>query len=80
MLKKAVVVGKGTAGSLAYLKLLKLRHTTNSSFDIDWYYDSNTKAMAVGEGTTPNFPLTLSGIRGLGYRHAQAGRPAKARY
>lgn len=65
MLKKATIVGRGTAGTLAYLKMLKLRSSTDGPLEIEWYYDSSTKAMAVGEGTTPTFPNLLSGVAGL---------------
>lgn len=65
MVKKATIIGRGTAGTLAYLKMLKLRSQSNAPLEIDWYYDSATKAMAVGEGTTPTIPKLLSGISGL---------------
>lgn len=65
MLKKATIIGRGTAGTLAYLKLLELRPITDGPLEIEWYYDSNTKAMAVGEGTTPKFSHTLAGVPGL---------------
>lgn len=65
MLKKATIIGRGTAGTLAYLKLLELRPITDGALEIEWYYDSNTKAMAVGEGTTPKFSHTLAGVPGL---------------
>ena len=65
MLKKATVIGRGTAGALSYLKLLELRHITGGSLEIEWYYDSSTKAMAVAEGTTPKFSHTLAGVPGL---------------
>ena len=67
-MKKISILGKGTAGSLAYVKALALRNSTESQFghlEIEWYYDSSTKAMAVGEGTTPAFPKTLATIDGL---------------
>jgi len=63
--KKVTVIGRGTAGTLAYLKMLKMRFDTVGPLEIDWYYDSATRAMAVGEGTTPNFPHTLRGVYGL---------------
>jgi len=63
--KKVTIVGKGTAGCLAYLKMLKLRSNSQSRLNIEWCYDSATKAMAVGEGTTPTFPQTLGGVYGL---------------
>jgi tryptophan halogenase len=65
MLKKATVIGRGTAGTMAYLKMLQLRFVTDGVLEINWYYDSSTKAMAVGEGTTPRFPNTLMGVQGL---------------
>jgi len=65
MLKKASVIGRGTAGCLGYLKLLKLRFESQEKLEIEWYYDSATKAMAVGEGTTPRFPQILGGVHGL---------------
>ena len=65
MLKKATVIGRGTAGTLAYLKLLNLRSNTDGPLEIEWYYDSATKAMAVGEGTTPTFPKSLYSVAGL---------------
>ena len=65
MTKKVTIIGRGTAGALAYLKMLHLRSITDGLLEIDWYYDSATKAMAVGEGTTPRFPQTLGGVYGL---------------
>ena len=65
MLKKVAILGRGTAGTLAYLKMLRLRSNTEGPLDIEWYYDSSTKAMAVGEGTTPTFSNTLMGVQGL---------------
>ena len=64
-MKKVAIIGRGTAGTLAYLKMLELRNIDRSSLSIDWYYDSATKAMAVGEGTTPNFPTSLARVSGL---------------
>ncbi len=64
-MNKISILGRGTAGSLAYLKMLKLRSALQENFQIDWYYDSNTKAMAVGEGTTPTFPKSLISVDGL---------------
>tara|TARA_R110000744_G_scaffold45216_1_gene100441 strand:- start:125 stop:1273 length:1149 start_codon:yes stop_codon:yes gene_type:complete len=65
MTKKATVIGRGTAGTLAYLKLLQLRSNTVGPLEIEWYYDSSTKAMAVGEGTTPTFTKSLCSVSGL---------------
>ena len=62
---KYSVVGKGTAGCMAFLKLLQLRSRSSDPVEIEWYYDSNTKAMAVGEGTTPTFPQLIAGVEGL---------------
>jgi len=64
-MNKISILGRGTAGALAYLKMLKLRSALQENFQIDWYYDSNTKAMAVGEGTTPTFPKSLISVDGL---------------
>ncbi len=64
-MKKVAIIGRGTAGTLAYLKMLELRNIDRSSLSIDWYYDSATNAMAVGEGTTPNFPTSLASVSGL---------------
>tara|TARA_R110001606_G_scaffold81752_2_gene188095 strand:- start:41 stop:1189 length:1149 start_codon:yes stop_codon:yes gene_type:complete len=65
MLKKVSILGRGTAGTLAYLRMLQLRSNTEGPLDIEWYYDSSTKAMAVGEGTTPTFPKSLMHVKGL---------------
>ena len=67
-MKKISIIGKGTAGCLAFLHAINLRNSTEVShgpLEIEWYYDSYTKAMAVGEGTTPVFPKTLIDIQGL---------------
>ena len=45
--------------------MLRLRADTDGPLGIEWYYDSSTKAMAVGEGTTPRFPQGLINISGL---------------
>ena len=61
-MKKATIIGRGTAGTLAYLKMLELRAATeacNGPMEIEWCYDPSVKAMSVGEGTTPTFPKTL---------------------
>jgi len=63
--KKAAVIGRGTAGTLAYLKLLQLRASTDEPLEIEWFYDSRSKPMSVGEGTTPKFPKTLLDVPGL---------------
>lgn len=62
MISKVSILGKGTAGVISYLKMLSLRNTTGLPLQIDWYYDSSTKSMSVGEGTTPTFPQLLSSI------------------
>ena len=56
MAKKIAIIGKGTAGCLAYLKALKLQSVyTDHEVKIDWYYDSGSAPVSVGEGTTPHF-------------------------
>lgn len=54
---KIAIVGRGTAGCLSYLNILKNYHE-----EFDWYYDSSVKTSSVGEGTTPNFTEALSFI------------------
>lgn len=53
--KKVSIVGRGTAGCLAYLSLLKIPQKP----EIDWYYDENINTSSVGEGTTPVYTELL---------------------
>ena len=55
MNKRLAIIGKGTAGCLALIHFLRW-----SDFEITWYYDPNTKAQAVGEGSQINLPKMLS--------------------
>jgi len=55
MTKKFAIIGRGTAGAFALTHYY--RHT---DFEIDWYFDSNVKPQAVGEGTTLIFPHAIS--------------------
>lgn len=51
---KLAVIGKGTAGSLAY------NHFANyTDWEIECYYDTLVKEQSVGEGTTITLPRTL---------------------
>lgn len=59
-MKKVAVIGRGTAGCLSVgsLMLDKSAFAPDVDFfnyEVDWYYDSNTKAQPVGEGTTLAF-------------------------
>jgi tryptophan 7-halogenase len=58
--KKIAIIGKGTAGCLSYLKALQIKNTQKHlGVEIDWYYDSATTPLSVGEGTTPHFARHL---------------------
>lgn len=63
--KKISIVGRGTAGCIAYLNLLK----QPQDIEIDWYYDSEIPTSSVGEGTTPLFPNLLAELG-----HAEASK------
>jgi hypothetical protein len=60
--KKIAVIGKGTGGCLTTSILLR-----NPNIDIDWYFDPNTPAQSVGEGTFPFFPGHLQEDWGMSY-------------
>lgn len=61
MTKNISVIGKGTAGCLTALKF------HNLGYKIDWYYDSNTPALSVGEGTDLILPEFLYEELGITY-------------
>jgi len=66
MAKNIAIIGKGTAGCLAYLKALKIKENSpNNAVNIEWYYDSGTKPVSVGEGTTPHFVSHLKNFEVL---------------
>jgi tryptophan 7-halogenase len=54
-MKKVSVVGRGTAGVVSMLTLLKPKewpkNADNFQCEIDWYFDPNIKTQPVGEGT-----------------------------
>lgn len=56
MIQTAAIVGRGTAGCIAYLNLLSMPFP----IDIHWYYDDKINTSSVGEGTTPMFTFLLS--------------------
>ena len=63
MRKKVAIIGKGTAGSLAY------NHFANfGNFDVDCYFDSNIKEQSVGEGAPLNLGKTLYQSLGLEFK------------
>jgi len=53
-MKKIAIIGRGTAGSIATAHLLRW-----TDCDVEWYFDSNIKPQAVGEGTTLGVPQIL---------------------
>jgi hypothetical protein len=55
--KKIAVLGSGTAGCLS---VSHYKRYTN--YEIEWIYDTNTKAVPVGEGSLFNFPTILSKV------------------
>ena len=56
------VIGKGTAGAMAY------NHFANyTNYEIDCYFDSTKKEQSVGEGTTISLPRTLHHTIGFEY-------------
>jgi hypothetical protein len=61
MSRKLSIIGRGTAGCLSAL------HFSNRGYDVDWYYDPNTPALSVGEGTDLILPRYL-GIE-MGMNH-----------
>lgn len=54
MKPKITIVGRGTVGCLAVIHFLRW-----TDWDIDWMYDPNIEAAAVGEGTNLILPKTL---------------------
>ena len=52
--KKLAVIGRGTVGCFTVADFLYW-----TDWDIDWYYDPNTPASGVGEGTTAMLPSRL---------------------
>lgn len=65
--KKIAVLGRGTAGVLTMAQLLGSNFNEEKS-DIEWYFDSNTKPQAVGEGSTLAVPRTL--FKNIGFTHS----------
>ena len=60
MSKKIAIIGRGTAGCLSYLRSLTIKNNhPDLNLKIEWYYDSNSSPVSVGEGTTPNFSREL---------------------
>jgi len=62
--RKLAVIGRGTAGALAMSEVIA-RFPEHTEFE--WYYDSNVKPQAVGEGTTLIVPNVL--LKNLDFRH-----------
>jgi tryptophan 7-halogenase len=59
--KSVSIIGKGTAGCLAYLNVSQIQKLNKDlSLKIDWYYNSKEDPQSVGEGTTPVFTSTLA--------------------
>jgi len=52
--KKLAVIGRGTVGCISVAEFLHL-----TDWEIDWYYDPDTPASGVGEGTTALLPQRL---------------------
>jgi hypothetical protein len=61
-MKKLAIIGRGTAGSLAAAHFLRY-----TDWEIDWYFDSDIKPQAVGEGATLDFPNGLQNY--LNFEH-----------
>ena len=62
MKKKIAIIGKGTAGSLAF------NHFANfGNFEVECYFDSSIKEQSVGEGAPLNLGRTLYESLGLEY-------------
>ena len=61
--KKLVIIGRGTAGSIAASQFYK-----RTDCDVEWHFDSNIKPQAVGEGSTLELPNALRD--NLDFRHS----------
>jgi hypothetical protein len=64
--KKLAVLGRGTAGVLSMAQLIN-RGPVAQDAEIEWYFDSNVKPQAVGEGSTLDVPSTL--LKTIGFFH-----------
>jgi len=53
-MKKIAIIGKGTAGCITAASFFH-----NTRIEIDWYFDPNSPAQSVGEGSTIGFPEFL---------------------
>ena len=62
-MKKIAIIGKGTAGSFALTHFTKWAKNT----EIDFYYDPNTKAQTVGEGS--NLALSLGLYKNIQFNY-----------
>jgi len=61
-INKIAIIGKGTAGCMA-----SSFFTNYHPAQIDWYYDPDTPAQSVGEGSTLPFPTALFNELNIGY-------------
>jgi len=61
--KKVAIIGRGTAGCMAAAFFNK--HT---SADVEWYFDSNIRPQAVGEGSNLVLPKRLNECLNFSYR------------
>jgi len=62
-MKKLAIIGKGTAGCLSIAHYMYY-----TDWEIDWYYDPETKAQPVGEGGNLAFPPMLFKILNFDFR------------
>lgn len=72
--KKVAVIGRGTAGAVSIISMLKQKHYIHKThlphefcYDMEWYYDSSINPQPVGEGSTLGFPALLNKFYGLTY-------------
>jgi hypothetical protein len=63
-MKKLALIGKGTAGCLSAIHFLKY-----TDWELDWYFDPNIKAQAVGEGSQLSLPTALYTNMGFEHHH-----------
>lgn len=62
--KKIAVIGRGTAGVMAMAEVV---YKYGNIAELEWYFDSNIKPQAVGEGSTLAIPSAL--FKNLGFLH-----------